>query len=321
MRVLIFVAAVIGIVYGQCNSSNCKLPNCRCFSDNGIPGGLPAAEVPQMVVITMDYSLNSDFSELYDLLFQYKNPNDCPSTGTFFIQDLNTDYNIVRSFYNRKFEIGISSVDGSIPTDQNGWINMIKSVKDKITNVGVNSKDVKGYRAPQLSFGGTPEFIGIGDNDMLYDAGCITSLYDSENTFKWPYTYDFVPGASCNGQSAPVDLKFIGKWQVLIPDFKFGGTRCEVPQACTNVITKKDAFDILYDNFVVHYEGNRTPYYVIIDAAWMKTDYKREATVEFVEYIRAAFPDTYLVSVIQSLQWVQQPTPIANITSFPPWSC
>jgi hypothetical protein len=41
---------------------------------------------------------------------------------------------------------------------------------------------------------------------------------------------------------------FTGKWQVLIPDFKFvNNTRCEVPQGCTNVATKKDAFDILND--------------------------------------------------------------------------
>jgi len=43
-------------------------------------------------------------------------------------------------------------------------------------------------------------------------------------------------------------MYFTGKWQVLIPDFKFvNNTRCEVPQGCTNVATKKDAFDILND--------------------------------------------------------------------------
>lgn len=321
MRVFVFVAVLIGIVYGQCNTSNCKLPNCRCFNDNTIPGGLTAAEVPQMVVITMDYSLTTEFGELYEQLFQFRNPNDCPSTGTFYIQDLYTDYDVVKSYYSRKFEIAVSSVDGTIPTDENGWISMIKSVKDKISSFGIDAKDIKGYRAPALTFGGTQQFIGIGDNDLLYDAGCGTSVYDTETMFKWPYTYDFVPGATCNGQSGPVDKPFIGKWQVLIPNFKFGNQRCEIPQGCTNVATKKDAFDILYDNFVTHYEGNRTPFYVIIDAAWMKTDYKREGTVEFLEYIRAAFPDTYLVSAIQSLQWVQNPTPLSNIASFPPWSC
>ena len=43
-------------------------------------------------------------------------------------------------------------------------------------------------------------------------------------------------------------------------------------------------------SFIAHYEGSRTPYVVIIDAAWMKTDFKREGTVEFMDYVRAGFP-------------------------------
>lgn len=47
---------------------------------------------------------------------------------------------------------------------------------------------------------------------------------------------------------------------------------------------------VSFVSFIEHYEGNRSPYFVIIDAAWMKTDFKREGTIEFVEYVRAAFP-------------------------------
>jgi len=57
-------------------------------------------------------------------------------------------------------------------------------------------------------------YTGIGDNDLVYDAGCITSEFDTESTFKWPYTYDFLPGATCNGQSGPVDKEFLGKYVI-----------------------------------------------------------------------------------------------------------
>ncbi|VDI33615.1 Hypothetical predicted protein [Mytilus galloprovincialis] len=323
MKVFVYLAVLIGLVYGQCDpAGNCSPPDCRCFKDNTTPGGLQPDEIPQMVVITMDYALNSEFAELYDQLFTTTNPNDCPTLGTFYLQDMNTDYDVVKAYYDRGFEIGVSSVDGTIPKDEVGWVDLIKTVKTKITGAGINGDDVRGYRPPQLNFGGTEEFIGIGDNGLVYDAGCVTSEYDTASTFKWPFTYDFPEGATCNGQSMPVDKEFKGKWELIIPDFTFtNDTKCEVPQGCTNVETKTDAFNILYDNFIAHYEGSRTPYVVIIDAAWMKTDFKREGTVEFMDYVRAGFPDTWVITAWQSLQWVQNPTPTSNISSFAPWSC
>ena len=56
-------------------------------------------------------------------------------------------------------------------------------------------------------------------------------------------SYDAQNNDTCGDR---IIMSFTGKWQVLIPDFKFvNDTRCEVPQGCTNVATKKDAFDIL----------------------------------------------------------------------------
>lgn len=325
MKIIVCIITFCGIgaVPGlSCSPEyNCKSPDCRCFTENAIPGGLAPKDVPQMVVVTMDYALNSEYNELYDQMFQTINPNDCPAVGTFFLQDQYTDYDIVKSYYDRGFEIGISSTNGKLPTSTTEWINMIKSVKNRIVSAGIKSEDIRGYRSPQLAFGGNAEFVGIGNNNLVYDAGCVTSEYDTESTFKWPFTYDHVPGVNCNGQSAPIDRPFPGKWQILIPDIKFDQTICEVPQGCANVRTKKDAFDLLYDNFVEHYEGDRTPYFLIIDPEWIITDFKRDGTVEFLHYIRAAFQDVYLVTVWQMLQWVNHPTPIANITSFHPWSC
>lgn len=80
----------------------------------------------------MDYSLNSEYKELYDQLFTNNNPNDCPALGTFFLQDLNTDYDIVKSYYDRGFEIGVSSLDGTIPGDETGWKSLIKGKHLKV---------------------------------------------------------------------------------------------------------------------------------------------------------------------------------------------
>lgn len=42
-------------------------------------------------------------------------------------------------------------------------------------------------------------------------------------------------------------------------------------------------------SFATHYEGNREPYIVVLDPVWVKTDYKLEGTIQFVDYLRAAF--------------------------------
>ncbi|XP_033758833.1 uncharacterized protein LOC117341107 isoform X2 [Pecten maximus] len=324
MVFLVTLMVCIGLSLAQepCVKESCLLPDCRCFSDTEIPGGLTAQETPQIVTITMDYTLNSEYEPLYNQIFEaISNPNGCSCTGTFYIQDLNTNYALVKSFAERNFEIGVSSLDGTLPKTSTEWIDLMKSVKDKIISSPVDEKDIYGYRAPQLAAGGADMFIGISNQNLLYDASCSTAEYASQSTLKWPFTYDYDYGTfTCTGGQA-VDLKFPGRWQVLIPELDFNGQKCATPQSCTNVMTKKDAFDILYNNFVKHFDGNRAPYTVVVDPVWMKTDFKLEGLIEFVEYVRAAFDDVWIVNQIQALQWVQNPTPIANLSDFEPWKC
>ena len=42
-------------------------------------------------------------------------------------------------------------------------------------------------------------------------------------------------------------------------------------------------------SFATHYEGNKEPYILVLDPVWVKTDYKLEGTIQFVDYLRAAF--------------------------------
>lgn len=54
-------------------------------------------------------------------------------------------------------------------------------------------------------------------------------------------------------------------------------------------------------SFATHYEGNREPYILMLVPFWMKTDYKLDGTIQFVNYLRAAFsvsPKTALKSRI-----------------------
>jgi len=323
MSFLILIA-IFGIAIAQeCNIDNCKLPDCRCYVDNNPPGNIALEDIPQMVVITMDYSLNEEYREYYEELFQpgITNPNGCKLKGTFFIQDEGTSYDVVKLFADEGFEIGVNSVNGQIPADATAWELDIKDVKQKIANAGINGNDIRGSRAPQLTPGGDDQLIGIGLNDMLYEASCVTT----ESLQKWAYTFDFENAAAKCNSGKIVSQKFPGRWQVLLPEFEFNGERCASPQSCSSVSSKQDAFDILYNNFAKHYDaaqgGLRTPYVITIDPSWMKDVNKKDGTVQFIEYVRAAFDDVWVVSAFQMLQWVQNPVPVAELPDFDPWKC
>ena len=80
-----------------------------------------------MVVVTFENNIDSTNVDLYRSLFtNVVNPNGCPGRGSFFIEDDGTDYDIVKNLYDSKFEIGIHSLDGTTPKDNNAWIKMYK---------------------------------------------------------------------------------------------------------------------------------------------------------------------------------------------------
>lgn len=113
---------------GGCDpATNCLLPNCRCFLDSAVPGGLNVSDVPQLVVLTMDYALNEEYEPLYNQIFSVANPNGCEIRGTFFVQDKTSNLGLVKRYADGRFETGIGSVNGTVPTIERELISMFKS--------------------------------------------------------------------------------------------------------------------------------------------------------------------------------------------------
>jgi len=324
MWALVVCAAIVATSVAQeCDPATCKLPDCRCWNDKTPPGGLTDAEVPQIVMVTMENSINSGDLEDYTDLFNIVNPNGCAIRGTFFVEDQDTDYSIVKSLYDQGHEIGINTLKGSNPTDQNGWVTLYKTVKDKLKANGIDEKDILGARTEGFAIGGNDEFSGLGDNGLRYDSSCVRVGWSDKDTYVWPFTLDFKPPACDIGQ-AP-DLAFAGYWEIPIADLHDltpQATPCPAPSACRNITTKADAFDLFFKAFEDHFLGGRTPLLIVIDPVWAKTQTFREGTIEFLDYIRANFPDdVWVVPAGKALQWIQDPVPLSNITTFAPWGC
>ena len=105
-----------GVPAKPCSPDKCKLPDCFC-SGTKIPGNLPASSIPQIVMITFDAAVNSGGFSLYEELLngQYKNPNDCNISATFFVSHEYTDYCGVQVLYSQRHEIADNSISRRLP--------------------------------------------------------------------------------------------------------------------------------------------------------------------------------------------------------------
>lgn len=308
---------------GQCvPGDNCNPPDCRCWNDFSVPGGFDPLDVPQVVLITFQYAISTVNEATYLRLFEgFTNPNNCPAVGTFYVQSTNTDFTIVKELSDLGFEIGITTADGTVPQSEADWRTSLTEVRDAVVASGVPAEQITGFRAPSLQSGGDPEFSALAVSQLQYDASCSTTTYDQEANLLWPYTYDFPADAPlCNGGSPPI-TEYPGIWQFTVPDLQFNGVKCATPPACTGVLTQRDVFNLFYDSFVNHYQGRRTPFVIIITPDWLLEQYRMDGTRQFLQFIRAAFEDTWILTTSQSLEWIKNPVSNANTTDYAPWSC
>jgi len=325
MKVLVHSALLLALAAfasGQnCSPLTCEPPKCRCWDDETIPGAIDAKDTPQIVLVTLEYAVNSANIDSYNFLFKdLKNPNGCPAVGTFFVQSENSDLQMIKGLEEQGHEIGITSVDGTLPNSLEQWKNSIAEVKQSLVDAGINENRILGVRAPNLNPGGLEEFTALAENGLLYDASCTNSRVDSNGSPLWPYSCDF-PGPKCDNGKTP-DEEFPGKWEVNVAELEFKGTKCASPSACTNVKTQQDSYDLFYESFIKHYNGNRSPFVIIINPDYAANDAKNAGAQEFLEYVRAAFEDTWIITVTQALEWVQNPVNNANATSeYPAWTC
>ena len=200
----LFISDIEGKTLGQvCDPSQCRLPDCFC-SGTVIPGGLSAASIPQMIMMSFDDAVNEQVYPYYQTLFDgnTKNPNGCPITATFFVSHEYTQYNKVQTLYHDRHEIADHSISHREPiswwksanySELDAEIAGQREILRKWGNVKL--EDVRGYRAPFLQIGGNTEFKVLYDEKFTYEASMPTQ--DFMNPPMWPYTLDYQTSQEC----------------------------------------------------------------------------------------------------------------------------
>ena len=81
-----------------------------------------------MIVVSFENNIRPDNVELYRSLFNnVNNPNGCPTRGSFYIEDDGSNYEVLKNLFDEGHEIGIHSLDGTLPKDNAAWVDMYKS--------------------------------------------------------------------------------------------------------------------------------------------------------------------------------------------------
>ncbi|GAB6023473.1 Cytidine deaminase 5 [Chamberlinius hualienensis] len=301
----------------QCDPSVCLLPHCYC-GGNKIPGGLSPSDVPQMVVLTFDDSVNEiNYGFYSSFLANRNNPNGCPISATFYVSHEWTDHAKVNQLYNAGHEIAshsISHSDGASFT-RDRWTKEIDGQRRILSALsGIKLSDIKGMRAPFLQGGGNRQFRMLYDTNFTYDS----SIPSHSHT--WPYTLEYRMPHECGIPPCPT-RSYPGVWEIPMVMWEdLNKARCSMADACFNPTESRGVYDQLVKNFKKHYTGSRIPFGMYYHYAWFTKPHQKEGFLAFLDAL-LKLPDVYFITNSQLIEWMRQPTPLSKINEFAPWQC
>ncbi|XP_037779628.1 chitin deacetylase 1-like [Penaeus monodon] len=318
----------------KCDKEQCILPDCFCSADGTqIPGNLGLNQTPQMITITFSGAINEGNIDLYQEIFNEnnKNANGCQIKGTFFVSHRYTNYSAVQELHRKGHEIAVFSIsnraEASYWTDgtYDDWLTEMAGARliiERFANITDNS--IIGVRAPYLRVGGNTQFEMMTDQLFIYDASITAPL---DRVPLWPYTLYFRMPHKCHGNAQNCPSRSHPVWEMvvneldrredLMHDEKLSG--CHFVDSCTN-IREADQFEkLLHNNFNRHYNTNRAPLGLHFTAAWFKRNKEfKNVLLKFINEKRAQ-NDVYFVTLLQVIQWMQNPTEVTAIRDFADW--
>ncbi|XP_076228921.1 chitin deacetylase-like 5 isoform X2 [Nomia melanderi] len=305
----------------KCRRDVCLLPDCSCGGTD-IPGGIPAEQTPQIVLLTFDDAVNDLNKPLYADLFENgrKNPNGCPITATFYVSHEWTDYSQVQNLYADGHELASHTISHSFGEQfsQRKWAREVAGQREILSAYGgVKLEDVRGMRAPFLSVGGNNMFKMLWDTNFTYDSSM--PIYENRPP-SWPYTLDYKLFHDCMIPPCPT-RSYPGLWEVPMVMWQdLNGGRCSMGDACSNPPTADGVYKMLIKNFERHYTTNRAPFGLFYHAAWFTQPHHKEGFISFLDTI-VAMDDVWIVTNWQAIQWVRNPTPLPLLHTFEPFGC
>ncbi|KAJ3650694.1 hypothetical protein Zmor_016776 [Zophobas morio] len=311
-------ASSVGELAEECNSSVCTLEN-NCACTTGKSPISPFEDTPRLVSLTFSEAVTEDlYDNLWEpLLFNRKNPDGAPISGTFFVPHEYTNYYIVHDLYINGFEIGVNSITSNY--SELYWATasvdtLIQEFEGQRTIIShfanIPKEDIVGVRTPQLQLQGDVSISSYVASGFEYD-----SSWSSDSRFDvYPYTLDYKSTQECRtGTTCPVE-SHPGFWIAPIVDRQGCGGMdwmdCNNLGSCNVTGTADEIADWLLHNIVTFNSFNRYPVTIIIPSDWFRNvQNSYQGFAKFLDAV-ATMDDVFLVNLKQVIDWARNPVPL-----------
>ncbi|WAR00417.1 CDA8-like protein [Mya arenaria] len=304
---------------------NCHAPDCVCKTET-TPHGLKASDIPQMIYITLDGSLNFHSYSQMRALFSPKrfNPNGCRIKGTVFVSDTGSSYRITDALHRDGIEIALMGLTPRPQANATQMQNEINVQRNQIIQgSSLTAEEIKGWRSPSYKPAGDGQFEVLSRENM-YDSTLIADRTASSKSKLWPFTLDFGWTERCEIETCP-DAPHAGVWEVpVIPMVgPSNSTSCDVTDGCPRQPnSKKETFEYLMTNFNTYYKTNKAPFAIRLKQIWFHWFYRENMAglFQFLDTV-LGYGDVYATSVSDMIEWIKSPILLKDIKNFDKWSC
>ncbi|KAL4514928.1 hypothetical protein Ndes2526A_g03722 [Nannochloris sp. 'desiccata'] len=310
-----------------CDPSKCTIATkCHCPSISA-PGNIPAAELPQFVLITHDDAISAISDRaVRSITDGHKNPNGCNVPATWFVNQVGTDCKLAKTLWEQNHELALHTVNhAQLNPTLKGIEEEMMGVRTFLnTQCGIPLTDLVGFRSPYLIHNPTVRGL-LAKNNILYDSTINEFVGEMSYTSKtfanrlYPYTFDNGIPQYCNwtfpeGQCTQTE-KYPGLWEVPMWNLPYDTVNTHL-KAYTMDPDKGFGGDLLTTfktNFDQAYNGNRAPFPIFVHAPWF-TPERTAKTNEFIDYALSK-PNVYFVTVRQMLDWMANPVPASQLAT------
>ncbi|GAB6028614.1 Cytidine deaminase 5 [Chamberlinius hualienensis] len=313
-----FVGSVVNVPATNC-PVDCNTDTCLC-SSKYVPYGWAVGEPPQMIYVIFEGSLSKgNYPPYYQPLFKdLINPNNCPVTGTFFIDHEYTDYTEVHQAWLDGHDIAVQSITNTPFSGES-----VDLISDEIGGQAyylnqyglLNNTYVYGAHPPQSSYGGDNQLQAIVNNNFRYDATLVSRSFDAPF---WPYTLDYLTTQDCQNGPCPTQ-SYPGLLEFPVTDLQDGnGNLCNNLLQCVYNNSMPNAHELLTNNYAYHVTQT-TPFLIPTPLGWLFDTNNLNGLRQFLT--EAIAGGAYVIGLNRAYEWFKAPTKLADIGGFEPWAC
>ena len=169
------------------------------------------------------------------------------------------------------------------------------------------------------SVGWNRQFLMMREFGFVYDSSMAAPPSDPPI---WPYTLDYKMPHKCLGDRQCPSRSFPGIWEMPLNQIRMEDYSCAMVDSCPHYFSENELVEILKSNFQRHYNSNRAPLGLYFHTIWFRGESGRKNRRAFRRFLddMVKRQDVWIVSNWEAIQWMRQPTPQSQMTTFPPWN-